>query len=456
MAGRGGHSKTNSMESSSDPTLWAGAATADLTPRKSMFLFGYPRVPRMSTGVHDPLESAALYLRSGGTEILLIANDLIYVPQDIALEVRRRLHAETKIPVKAIVVTATHTHSGPVTVDSVGNAEDHVVPKADSDYLAQAVQAMVEAGCAAVKAAVKAEAGITVVQADGIGTNRHDPSGPADPEVPVLVVRAADGHRTLACMVVYAMHPTVLHEDSTLISADFPFFTRRYLRATGVVPAACPILYHNGASGNQSPRHVTRANTFTEAERLGEKLGATVADGIRSLTFSTAWPIRICGVELELLARELPTVADAQLAAKQVRARFDALRTANAPRPEIRTAECDWFGAEKTVVLASAAANGRRDAAIKRCSPAEIQLIELGAWKFVFWPGEFFVEYALEVKAASPRTFVVTLANGELQGYIVTPDAAARGIYESYNAIFSPANGRRMVDATRALLRVKA
>jgi hypothetical protein len=79
-------------------------------------------------------------------------------------------------------------------------------------------------------------------------------------------------------------------------------------------------------------------------------------------------------------------------------------------------------------------------------------VIALGAWKFVFWPGEFFVEYALTVKSRSPQTFVVTLANGEVQGYIVTPEAAARGVYEATNALFSPENGRRVVDATLALL----
>jgi hypothetical protein len=70
----------------------------------------------------------------------------------------------------------------------------------------------------------------------------------------------------------------------------------------------------------------------------------------------------------------------------------------------------------------------------------------------VFWPGEFFVEYALEVKARSPHTFVITMANGELQGYIVTPEAAARGTYEATNALFHPDSGRRIVEATLSLL----
>jgi hypothetical protein len=61
------------------PALNAGAATVDITPEDSQFLFGYPHVPRFSTGVHDPLLSCALYLDDGRTSLLFVANDVIYV-----------------------------------------------------------------------------------------------------------------------------------------------------------------------------------------------------------------------------------------------------------------------------------------------------------------------------------------------------------------------------------------
>ena len=78
---------------------------------------------------------------------------------------------------------------------------------------------------------------------------------------------------------------------------------------------------------------------------------------------------------------------------------------------------------------------------------------EIGPWKFVSWPGEFFVEYALEVKRRAPGTFVITLANGELQAYIVTAEAAQRSVYEATNALFSHENGPRIVEETLALIR---
>jgi hypothetical protein len=133
--------------------------------------------------------------------------------------------------------------------------------------------------------------------------------------------------------------------------------------------------------------------------------------------------------------------------------RFQRLRKEGAPPQQVRTAECDWFGADESVALAQAANDGRLQRAAEACMPAEIQLIRIGEWNFIGWPGEFFVEFGLAVRAASPSTFVITMANGELQGYIVTNAAVAAGVYEANNALFAASNGSRVVDASLRLLK---
>ncbi|HYE74038.1 MAG TPA: hypothetical protein VEF04_11940, partial [Blastocatellia bacterium] len=50
------------------------------------------------------------------------------------------------------------------------------------------------------------------------------------------------------------------------------------------------------------------------------------------------------------------------------------------------------------------------------------------------------------------QTFVVTYANGHLQGYIVTPEAAAAGGYEAASRLFEPEAGFIMADAAVSLL----
>lgn len=252
--------------------LIAGAAVADITPADSQFLFGYPFAERFSTGVHDDLLSSALFLSDGRTPLLLAANDAVFLGRDMAHRARNRIEAQTGIPAANMIISATHTHSGPLTADTLGSELDPIVPKADPQYVQRLEDGIVEAAVMACRNSHPAMVGLTTVHASGIGTNRHDPGGPSDLEVPVLVVRATQSEKVLAAMLVCSMHPTVLHEDSTLLSGDFPAMTRQYLQEH-VFGRDCPVLYHTGPSGNQSPRHVTRANTFAEAERLGSLLG---------------------------------------------------------------------------------------------------------------------------------------------------------------------------------------
>jgi hypothetical protein len=255
--------------------LMAGAAQVDISPRESMFLFGYPHVPRYSTGVHDPLLASALYLSDGPTRVLVIGCDIIFITKPSAQRVRERIARQTGLSPANVMVSATHTHSGPLVDDYLSNEADAVIPKADPRYVRQLEDGIVEAATRAVASAQPAQIGLAIADASGVGTNRHDPKGPCDLRVPVLMVRSADGARNLAVMLVCNMHPTVLHEDSTLISGDFPGLARRYLQQK-VLGRDCVVVYHTGPSGNQSPRHVTKGNTLAEADRLGRILGTAV------------------------------------------------------------------------------------------------------------------------------------------------------------------------------------
>src|SRR5690606_25300126 len=96
--------------------------------------------------------------------------------------------------------------------------------------------------------------------------------------------------------------------------------------------------------------------------------------------------------------------------------RLESLRKSGAPRTEVRTAECDWFGAQETLTLAKAAAGTALREFADRCSPAEVTAVRLGPHVFVGWPGEVFVEFALQVREAFPHAWIITLANGDLQG----------------------------------------
>jgi len=431
-------------------SLQAGAAALEITPRDSQFLFGYPHVERMSTGVHDPLFTSALYLRNGERQILFSANDIIFVPRESAVRIRERIERDTGVPADHVLVSATHTHSGPLTVDYLSNEADPVVPKTDRAYVAFMEDQIVAAAVAAVINARPAEAGLATADGTGVGTNRRDPAGPADPEVPVLCVREAGQGAPLALMPVYCMHPTVLHEDSTLISADFPGMTRQYLQES-VLSSETPVLYHSGPAGNQSPRHVTRGNTFDEARRLGKMLGRAVEAVMPRITYRSDLTVSAARTFVDPPTRSFPPVADAEEKLRKARERFEHLKAHGDPK-EARTAECDWFGAEETLTLARANEDGRLVEARDRCVPAEVQVLRVGPWTYVGWPPEIFVEYDLALKKQAPGAYVVSMANGEMQGYIVTPEAAEEGGYEASNAFFAPETGDLLVRAALDLI----
>jgi hypothetical protein len=431
--------------------LSAGAAAREITPRNSQFLFGYPDVPRYSTGVHDPLYSSALYLFDGHTRLLFLANDIIFIPKHLAESIRHRIEAATGIPAGHIMVTATHTHSGPKTVDYVSNSEDQAVPPTDPEYLLFLEDRNVEAGIQAFESAQPARIGLTEADAHGIGTNRRNPTGPADYQVPVMFLRSAGNGKPLALLMLYSMHPTVLQQDSTLISGDFPGMTREYLQKQGPV-LSCPVLYLTGPCGNLSPRHTIKNTTCREARRLGYMLGRAVEKTLDQLEFFSEIHLDCHQDFIDLTRRTFPSIEIAEARVQAAAHKLEELRHNHCLRSVVRTAECDFFGARETCTLTKTSAAGQLSKIYNTCLPAEIQIFLIGPWKWIGWPGEIFVEYSLEIKKNVSDAFVISLANGELQGYIVTKEAFQEGGYEASNTLFDPQSGAALVKRTLQLL----
>ena len=234
----------------------AGAATADITPTTPQFLYGYPHVPRTSTGVHDPLSSSALCLSDGKTAVLFIANDVIFITKAITARVRERIAAATGVPAGNIMVTATHTHSGPVIVHYLSNEDDPAVPEPDPAYIQR-----LEDGIAAAAAApwpwpvrptwpwplptAPAWAAIAATR-PAFATQRCPCCWPGNRRWPV--------HRRHA-RVQHASHRAA--RSSTLIGADFPRAVRAVFDRTRAGWPMSGDAIHRPVR-NQSPRHVIR------------------------------------------------------------------------------------------------------------------------------------------------------------------------------------------------------
>ncbi len=433
--------------------LRAGFGRTDITPRKPCFLVGYPHVDRISTGTHDPLFASAVCLENGETPLLLISLDLIFITADSTRECRRRIGEVTGIPAQNILIGATHTHSGPHTAEVLAWKDDPVVPPVDREYLEFSVAGTVEAAVNAWQGREAAEAAWTTANVRGLaGGNRIDSDGPEDSEAGLLLLRRVSDKSPIAVLSIYGMHPTVLHEDSTLISSDFIAFARREIETalpgTGVV-------YLNGVCGDQSPRRAVKAQTFAEAERLGAALGARMAKTLKNAAdFTSDFPLSATSAMLGLEGKTFPPVAEAEASLTAARERYEHLKAARADHAQIRTAECTVFGAEEVLTLAKSELTGEAAAIRRKYREAEIQVLRVGNSFVAGWPGEFFVEYGLETKRRAGRpVFLSTLSNGELHGYVVTPEAEAARGYEAQMSLFPAAAGSLFVEKTLELIK---
>jgi neutral ceramidase len=433
--------------------LRAGIAQVDISPRKPMFLVGYPHVPRTSAGIHDPLYATALCLRSGDASLMLIAVDILFVTHATARQCRDAIRRSTGVPESNILISATHTHSGPVTYSYLSTRNDPVMPLPDPAYMEFFTASLARAGIEAWRNATPARLAATTARAQGVGGNRRSRDGLADPEVGILYLVRDPNYQPLALSLTYSMHPTVLHEDSRLVSSDFPGYARQIL--TERLPGLT-VCYHTGPAGDQSPRYHVKGQTFAEAERLGRKLGDCVHRAVAALKpgdFADNPVLRAMQSFVDLPVREFVSVAEAEGRLRAASEEYERLRRENAGHGPVRTAECTVFGAEELVALAQAQAMGEVEACRREQLPAEVQVLRIGDAFWVGLRGELFVEYGLEIKRRAPRpAFVISLANGELQGYIVTPEADAQGGYEAACSFFTPEAGRILSDKAVAMM----
>lgn len=441
------------MTTSTTPQgLEAAFARREVTPKSPMQLVGYPHVERISTGVHDPLLASAVVLRQGASTVAVVSFDLIFVSPEWTQECRAAISRETGIPEDHILLHATHTHSGPVTLDFLSFKADLVVPPPDEEFLQYVREQAVAAVLEAMQNLQPCEATWTTADVKGLaGGNRIDAHGAEDPEAGLLIVRRREGHAPVAVLSVYSMHPTVLHEDSTLYSGDFIAYARQEIEKA--FPGA-GVVYLNGTAGNQSPRRVVRAQTFAEAERLGNALGGRMVEALREAEgFTSDFPVEVRQEMISLEGKKFPSLAEAQAQVDKANQTFERLKAENAGHAAVRTAECTVFGAEKLLLWSRAEANGEAEEVRQKYSKGEVQVFRLGSSALAAWPGEFFVEFGLEAKKrAKIPLFVSSYCNGELHGYIVTEEAVKSGGYEAQNSLFPPSVGTRFVDTTVRLV----
>lgn len=224
-------------------TLHAGVAEIDITPAAGVPLMGYGARQGLATGVHDPLHARALHLASPAGELLLVCADLCLMAPAQAGELRRRISEKTGISPENMMISCSHTHSGPDT-GVAAQAAGQPVP----EHVVAIFEGLERAACEAVGSGVPARLRSAQGQVR-IGRNRRTWDGPLDPDLLVVAVEDASG-RPFATVFQHACHGTVLGHDNLQVSADWAgVAARRIGEATGA-----PALFLLGAHADIDPR----------------------------------------------------------------------------------------------------------------------------------------------------------------------------------------------------------
>ena len=99
----------------SQNTLSAGTATINITPEEPIPMSGYGSRKGPFDGIHDSIYARALVFSDGENKAALISAELIGFSDEFCDEVSAGIESKTGIHKEFILITAVHSHSGPVT-----------------------------------------------------------------------------------------------------------------------------------------------------------------------------------------------------------------------------------------------------------------------------------------------------------------------------------------------------
>jgi hypothetical protein len=385
-----------------------GAAQIDITPQPGIDLSGFAAREQPSIGVLDPLYARALYVEESGQRLLWVHVDLIATERAFVESFRAWAGRELGLAPEQVLLSATHTHSGPATVPIVGcgrrdMAYDRILhegaARAAQEAMANVSPAEVLVGDAPLDLAV----------------HRRGPRAfHTDPHAHAIAFRRPDGTFVAACLN-YAMHPVSLGYVNRQISGDWSGFAAA--SASSALRGNPVVLMTTGAAGNLNPPD---ENVPPEQARsYGERVAAAA---IANLAPAPAQPLAVRSTNVEVpLDRLTPEQIDQVIATHTPPA---------AGKYSWRRAWEEATACWREGRLAELASGGGTHINV------ELQVVRLGETFIVAVNGEIFSKFTGELRRRTgKRLFVVGYANAAF-GYIPSAEAYEEPGYEVDTAHF--------------------
>lgn len=263
-------------ETASRPVLLAGAAKAALPLSSGLPMAGYGKRIWSAKGTHDPLFVRALALKQGEERVIVISVDLLAITDEMREAVLQKIRAKVPLPPHGLLISATHTHSGPGALSS-GFLEQFAAGPFDRSFFEKATDTMAKAALLANEALKPARISHGAAAAPELIRNRMNPSGPVDPEVSFIDILGEVG-QPIATLVNFSAHATVLKPDNLQFSGDYPGFLEAALEEQGGIA-----LFTAGSVADQTAHPPEGSDGYRQAEAMGRALARKVREARRTL-----------------------------------------------------------------------------------------------------------------------------------------------------------------------------
>jgi len=428
--------------------LRVGVASVDVTPEIGVPLGGFGGGDRRlkmskwgkykyatylapSTGVRDPIRSKAMVLEKDGKRLLFVSLDVVGVTSKFLKDLHRRFKA-LGFKTGEVVVSATHTHSGPGTLSNEWIWQLIAMDRYQPVIYNRFADGVVESVVKAVHALEPADLYATDFLAKDLQKNRRIQDGDFDPEARLLM--AWGGGRWLGGIVNFAVHGTALGTGNHKFSADMPGGIERGMetelaRLNGDATDESPtVLFINGAEGDVSPAHGGETGIEESGAEFSRQALAAFSTG---KWVRPEWKIRQS--EVNLGGGRLNALACMSGKSRKFISRHLYVPLGNALAPVAGLMQIDLGGTTPNDL------------------PARPQI------RMMSWPGEptTAVGRALKAIAAAdqiPSKWVLGLTNGHM-AYFTTPEEFRAGGYEACMSLYGKNGSVKVLSAHQKLSR---
>jgi hypothetical protein len=377
--------------------LWkVGVARSNITPTNALWLAGYAGRTHPAHGKVTDLWLKALALEdASGHRAVIITSDLLAIRGSLYRSCLPRFKAKFGLDPSQILLTASHTHSGPMLPNRPGSlsALDEKDRALSEQYCAGLGDRIIGTTGRALADLAPARLAAGQAKAEFAANRRNNAAsersrlaqqgtlaGPVDHSVPVLAAYQPDG-KLRAVLFGYACHNTTT-EALYEWCGDYAGFAQAALEKSHPNATA---LFFIGCAGDQDP--VVRGE-LELAQRYGQALAAAVEQALLVPPATLAPALKTSMETVELNLGPLPTEAE-------------LVKLTTSPTPYLR----HW--------ASNLLAEVKSGQPIERAYPFPLQVWQFGGQQLLITlGGEPVVDYALKFKREfGPQTCVAGYGN---------------------------------------------